>query len=57
MNPPLLLGEKDCKLQGFRWLEDYRPKSKGDIFLKMEIPDDLQVQEEVYVGYEFDDLE
>lgn len=57
MNPPLLLGEKDCKLQGFRWLEDYRPKSKEDIFLKMEIPDDLQVQEEVYVGYEFDDLE
>ena len=57
MNPPLLLGEKDNKLAGFRWLEDYRPKDKHQVFLKLEIPPDMQVSEEVYVGYEFDNFE
>lgn len=32
MNPPLLLPEKDVKLDGFIWLEQYRPKNKEDIF-------------------------
>lgn len=57
MNPPLLTGEKDNKLAGFRWLDDYRPKRKDDIFLKLEIPADMQAQEEVYEGYDFDDIE
>ncbi len=57
MNPPLLAGENDKLLAGFRWLDDYRPKSKDDIFLRLDIPADLQTQEEVYVGYEFDDIE
>lgn len=56
MNPPILLGEKDKKLAGFRWLDDYRPKSKDDIFLLLEIPDELTVQDEVYEGYTFDEL-
>lgn len=57
MNPPMLVGEQDSKLAGFRWLDDYRPKRKEDIFLRLEIPEDLQAQEEVYVGYDFDDIE
>ena len=57
MNPPILMGERDDKLQGFRWLDDYRPKSKNDIFLKLDIPQDLQVQEEVYEGYDFDNIQ
>lgn len=57
MNPPLLSGEKDRLLPGFRWLDDYRPKDKDDIFKLLEIPADLQGQEDVYVGYEFDDIE
>ncbi|MBP5364792.1 MAG: hypothetical protein J6Y82_02555 [Bacteroidales bacterium] len=56
MNPPLLLGEKDRKLSGFRWLDDYRPKSKTDIFLPLDIPDDMNVKEEVFEGYTFDEL-
>lgn len=56
MNPPELLGEKDCKLKGFRWLEEYRPKSKDEIFLKLEIPEEMAEQAEVYEGYEFDDI-
>ena len=57
MNPPVLAGEKDKILAGFRWLDDYRPKCKDDIFLDLAIPDDMQLQEDVYVGYEFDDIE
>lgn len=56
MNPPFLLGEKDLKLAGFRWLDDYRPKKKEDIFLELKISDDLMVQEEVYEGFSFDEL-
>lgn len=56
MNPPLLAGEEDKKLAGFRWLDDYRPKSKDDIFLRLDIPDELAAQEEVYEGYTFDEL-
>lgn len=56
MNPPLLLKDDDVKLSGFRWLDDYRPKSKSDIFLKLDIPIDMMVMEEVYEGYTFDDI-
>ncbi len=56
MNPPVLVGETDKKLAGFRWFEDYRPKSKEDIFELMTIPDDMIIQEEVYEGYSFDEL-
>ena len=56
MNPPLLIGEKDRKLKGFRWLDDYRPRRRTDIFLHLDIPDELIEQSEVYEGYTFDDL-
>lgn len=32
MNPPLILPLEKVKLEGFLWLEEYRPKSKEDIF-------------------------
>ncbi len=32
MNPPLILPLEQVKLEGFLWLEEYRPKSKEDIF-------------------------
>ena len=54
MNPPFLAGEENSKLAGFRWLDDYRPKCKSDIFLRLDIPDDLIEQKEVYEGYSFD---
>ncbi len=56
MNPPLLLGEKDRQLKGFRWLDDYRPRCHADIFRRLDIPDGLTIQEEVYEGYTFDEL-
>lgn len=56
INPPLLLGEEDCKLKGFRWLDDYRPKDKEDIYLEMAIPDGLTQVADVYEGYTFDEL-
>ena len=56
MNPPLLLGEKDRKLAGFRWLDEYRPKSRDDVFLDMPLkPDDVQT-DDVFEGYSFDEL-
>ncbi len=57
MNPPFLIGEENCKLAGFRWLEDYRPKCKADIFRRLDIPEDLLNTQEVYEGYEFDDID
>ncbi len=56
INPPLLLGEEDCKLKGFRWLDEYRPKKKEDIYLELEIPEDLTQVQDVYDGYTFDEL-
>lgn len=38
MNPPYILPEKDVKLQGFIWLEQFRPKNKNDIFRTDELP-------------------
>lgn len=56
MNPPLLLGEKDQKLQGFVWLDKYRPSSKDDIFLRMEIKEDVLPVDEIFDGFTFDEL-
>lgn len=56
INPPLLLGEEDCKLKGFRWLDEYRPKDKEDIYLEMAIPDGLVQVADVYEGYTFDEF-
>lgn len=56
INPPLLLGEEDCKLKGFRWLDEYRPKDKEEIYLEMAIPDGLVQVADVYEGYTFDEF-
>ncbi|MCQ2226704.1 MAG: hypothetical protein MJZ01_02200 [Bacteroidales bacterium] len=56
MNPPFLLGENECKLAGFSWLEDYKPKCREDIFKKMEIAEGVIVKEEVFEGFSFDEL-
>lgn len=56
MNPPFLIGEDDCKLAGFKWLQDYRPLCRDDIFKPLDIPDELTVVPDTYQGYEFDDL-
>lgn len=56
MNPLLLLDEEATRLKGFRWLDDYRPKSKTDIFLKLDIPDDMVETTEIYEGFTFDEL-
>jgi hypothetical protein len=37
LNPPFLVKEANRLLTGFRWLDDYRPKSKDDIFLHNEL--------------------
>lgn len=56
MNPPFLFGEKDGKLPGFMWLEQYRPHNKDEIFLPMEIAEEMIVKEEIYEGFTFDEL-
>ncbi len=38
LNPPLLTDVELQRLEGFRWLEEYRPKKKNDIFLKDKPP-------------------
>ncbi|MBN2166938.1 MAG: organic solvent tolerance protein OstA [Marinilabiliaceae bacterium] len=38
MNPPYLLPAEELKLQGFIWLEYFRPKNKFDIFKESVIP-------------------
>ncbi|RCW36699.1 OstA-like protein [Marinilabilia salmonicolor] len=52
MNPPLVLAPEDTKLDGFVWLEEYRPKSYESIFnfRKMEV----DVKRADYSGYQFD---
>jgi len=34
MNPPLLVNREARFLEGFRWLEEFRPKKKEDIFVR-----------------------
>lgn len=56
MNPPVLLSDDARYLKGFRWLDDYRPKTKDDIFLRLDIPAEMTEREEVYEGYTFDEV-
>jgi lipopolysaccharide export system protein LptA len=52
MNPPFVLDQEDTRLDGFAWLEKYRPKTYESIFEfeKMEV----DVKRTDYSGYEFD---
>ena len=52
MNPPYLLDAEACKLQGFRWLEEYRPKTKEDIFTRTKDPE--PIQQVSYSDFHFD---
>ncbi len=54
MNPLFVLPHDDTVLKGFVWLDDYRPKNRDDIFLKLEIPKTIEQTDE-YEGYEFSD--
>lgn len=52
MNPPYLLDAEARKLQGFRWLEEYRPKTKEDIFIRTKDPE--PIQQVSYSDFHFD---
>ncbi len=39
LNPPLILPIESQRLEGFRWLEDFRPKKRSDIFIKDKAPE------------------
>ena len=55
LQPPIFLTEEDEKLPGFRWLEDYRPKSKDDIYIKNELPKDEEVTN-IYEGFKIEEI-
>lgn len=55
MNPVFLVKEENQQLSGFRWLDDYRPKDKNQIYLRLDIPTELTKREEVFEGYTFDE--
>lgn len=38
LNPPLILPIELQRLEGFSWLEEYRPKSRNDIFVNVKPP-------------------
>ena len=52
MNPLFILPTAETQLNGFMWLDNYRPKSKDDIFLKLEIPASFDRVDE-FDGYEY----
>ncbi len=53
MNPPFILDQELTRLNGFFWLEDYRPKKYEDIFEFVEIREDVKRTD--YSGYQFSD--
>ncbi len=55
MNPMYILPSEELRLKGFVWLDDYRPKNKEDIFLKLEIPESFDQIDE-FEGYEFGEI-
>jgi len=38
MSPIILVPEEDLKLEGFYWLDEFRPKNKNEIFIWKELP-------------------
>lgn len=53
MNPPLVLDKESTRLNGFLWLERYRPRRYKDIFDFMEIEEDRQQTD--YSDFHFDE--
>ncbi|WP_233145514.1 OstA-like protein [Labilibacter marinus] len=39
MNPPFLVPDENLRLDGFYWLEEFRPKTKAEIFIWEELPE------------------
>jgi lipopolysaccharide export system protein LptA len=52
LNPPDLLTREARRLDGFRWLEDYRPKTMEDIFIRDVAPE--AVSQINYSDFHFD---
>ena len=55
LKPPIFLKEEDAKLLGFRWLEDYRPKSISDIYIHDELPKDEETTN-IYEGFKIEEI-
>ncbi len=55
MNPLFVLPPEELQLKGFVWLDGYRPKTKEDIFLKLEIPESFDQADE-FEGYEYEEI-
>lgn len=53
LNPPYLLTDEAQRLEGFRWLETYRPKKMSDIFIREEHAPEA-VQQVNYSDFHFD---
>ena len=51
MNPPFVLDKESTRLEGFLWLEKYRPKKYEDIFHFKEIVEEVQRTD--YSDYQF----
>ncbi len=55
LKPPIFLTDEESSLAGFRWLDDYRPKSKTDIYIKDELPKNEEVTN-IYEGFQIEDI-
>ena len=55
LKPPIFLSEEDSKLPGFRWLEEFRPKSKYDIYYWKELPKDEETTN-IYEGFKIEEI-
>jgi len=55
LKPPIFLTEEESSLTGFRWLEDYRPKTKTDIYIRSELPKNEEVTN-IYEGFQIEDI-
>ncbi len=55
LKPPIFLTEEESLLAGFRWLEEYRPKSKTDIYIKDELPKNEKITN-IYEGFQIEDI-
>ena len=53
LNPPIVLKPADYQLTGFYWLDEFRPKSKEDIYIKNKLPE--RVKGEDINNFQLDD--
>ncbi len=55
LKPPIFLTEEESSLAGFRWLEDFKPKNKTDIYIWNELPKDEEATN-IYEGFQIEDI-